>query len=225
MSPGAVQSRSRRVYRSSIKRGEAAPSILAAAARLFRERGFAATSIDDIAREASVARPTVFAAVGSKAVIFRAVLEAAVAGDEQVVPVAQQRWLHRLLAVDDAHELLGGLAHQVRLIGERISELYWAAECAAEHDDAVRELWLAVEGERLATGPVLAARLDAIALLRDGCDQQTAATVLTTILSPATWRALVRDAGWSPDRFESWAAETLALVLLQDGDAQGRATS
>lgn len=210
-----TDSPARRTYRSSIKRGQARPAILAAAARLFARRGFAATSIDDIAREAGVARPTVFAAAGSKPAIFRAVLEAAVAGDEPVAPVPELGWMRQLLAIDDARTLLRAFAHQTRVVGERISDLYWAAERAAADDDAVREVWLVIEGGRLGTGAAIAAHLDTLGPLRE--DDRAAVTLtLTTIASPASWRALVRDAGWSPDRFEEWAGDALIRLLLPE---------
>ncbi len=204
---------------SSLRRGEAAPAILAAAARLFAERGYAATSIEDIARAADVARPTIFAAVGTKPVIFRAVLEATVAGGGPLAPSepgGPPPWLAEMLAIDDPAELLRAYAGQTRRIGEWISALYWAAEVAAEQDDAVRELWAVVEGDRLATGPAVIGALTRMTPLRAGYDADSAAVVLTSIVSPASWRALVRDQGWSPDRFERWAGDTMCRLLLAD---------
>src|SRR3954465_13675300 len=82
----------RRRYRSAIRRGDAPALICAAAYRLFSEKGYLATSIDDIAAEAGVARPTVFTAVGSKPAILKAVVDQAIAGDDEAVPVAERPW-------------------------------------------------------------------------------------------------------------------------------------
>jgi AcrR family transcriptional regulator len=51
-------------------------AILAAARRLFGKRGFAATSVDDVAREAGVAKGAVYHHFPTKEAIFEAVLEA-----------------------------------------------------------------------------------------------------------------------------------------------------
>ncbi|WP_430331531.1 TetR/AcrR family transcriptional regulator [Rhodococcus sp. ACT016] len=206
----------KRRYRSQIQRGEAAPAIIAAATRLFAERGYPGTSIEDIARAAAVARPTVFTAVGAKPVIFRAVLEAAVAGPDPVIPVLDQEWTREMGEEPDPRRMLALLAHRVRVIGERISELYWAAEVAAQYDPAVRDVWDSIESGRLGIGDLLGAALAGRGSLRPEYDAREAAAVITTIASPASWRALVRDRGWTPDRFESWARESLCLLLLPE---------
>jgi hypothetical protein len=38
--------------------------------------------------------------------------------------------------------------------------------------------------------------------------------VLNTVVSPVMWRALVRDAGWTPDRREALAGEETCRMLL-----------
>jgi len=72
-----VGSVKRRPYRSSIRRGDAPALVREAAHRLFTTKGYLATSIEDIAAEAGVARPTVFSAVGPKPVILRTVVDQA----------------------------------------------------------------------------------------------------------------------------------------------------
>src|SRR6476659_4753816 len=63
--------------------------IVAAAARLFLERGYHATSVGRIAAEAGVAIQTIYNAIGSKRDVLSRVLDFAVAGDRAPVPVAQ----------------------------------------------------------------------------------------------------------------------------------------
>src|SRR5690349_11330069 len=74
----------------SILRGAQAQStreaVIAAAARLFAEDGYAATSIDAIAAAAGVSRATVFASVGGKAKLLKTALDVAIVGDEQTAP-------------------------------------------------------------------------------------------------------------------------------------------
>ena len=204
----------KRIYRSAIKRGEASEKILRAATELFAAQGYGATSILDIAGAASVARPTVFSAVGTKPMIFKAVLEAAVAGENPGVPVLRQPWLQQVLDEPDPHRMLRLHARSVRRIGERISDLYWAAECAAETDAEVREVFRAIDDDRLAAGLAVGTALARRTPLRDGHDATSAGQVLNAVVSPAAWRALVRDAGWTPDRWETWAGEATCRMLL-----------
>jgi TetR/AcrR family transcriptional repressor of mexJK operon len=55
-------------------------AILAAATRAFLDRGYAAAAMDDVARDAGVAKQTVYTHFGSKAALFRAIVDA-LAGD------------------------------------------------------------------------------------------------------------------------------------------------
>jgi hypothetical protein len=57
-------------------------SILVAAHDLFIAQGFGAITIEQIASTAGVSKPTIFAAVGNKAAVFRAVRDIAMAGDD-----------------------------------------------------------------------------------------------------------------------------------------------
>lgn len=213
MSIEKIRHRTRR-YRTEIKRGEAQGAIVKAASALFADRGYFATSITDIAAAAHVARATVFAAVGNKPTVFRAALQAAIEGDEPGVTLADQQWLRAALEEADPRRILALHARNIRRVGERISDLYWAAQCAAESDQEVRPVFAAIEAGRRYVGRAVCAAVATRGGLRPELDDVTAADVLDAIVSPATWRALVRDAGWEPDRWEQWAAESSAALLL-----------
>jgi AcrR family transcriptional regulator len=75
-----------------------------AAARLFVARGYAATSMRDIATAAEVADKTLYLIFGSKAELLRAVADQAVAGDDEPVPVAERRWFKDILATSDSRQ-------------------------------------------------------------------------------------------------------------------------
>ena len=69
----------RRRYYSPRRRAQAdatRAAIAAAAWRLFTERGWAGTTVRDVARAAEVAEPTVYAAYGSKAGLAHALVDA-----------------------------------------------------------------------------------------------------------------------------------------------------
>ncbi|MYY13952.1 TetR family transcriptional regulator [Streptomyces sp. SID4919] len=50
--------------------------------------------------------------------------------------------------------------------------------------------------------------------LRDGHDARSAADIMFTVLGPETYGLLVTTQGWSPDRWERWAADLLTRQLL-----------
>ncbi len=75
-----------------LRRAERRDQILAAATRAFARAGFAATSLDDIAAEASVSRVILYRHFDSKTDLYRAVLDracarlAATVGEDQFTP-------------------------------------------------------------------------------------------------------------------------------------------
>src|SRR6478672_6119855 len=91
----------RRRYRSTIRRGDAPGLVCDAARELFTTNGYLATTIEDIATAAGVARPTVFSAVGSKPAILKAVIDRAMAGDEAPVALAAPPWYHEAINEPD----------------------------------------------------------------------------------------------------------------------------
>ena len=64
--------------------------VVAAAARLFGERGWSGTSVRDVAREAGVSVETVYASVGSKARLLMRAIDVGVVGDDAPVPLAER---------------------------------------------------------------------------------------------------------------------------------------
>src|SRR4051794_40576867 len=112
-----------RTYQTNIRRGGAPALICAAAYRLFCTKGYLATSIEDIAAAAGVARPTVFSAVGAKPVILRAVADQAMTGDAAPVPVADRDWWHEAVDEPDPHRAVRLHARNMVRIQSRVVPL------------------------------------------------------------------------------------------------------
>ena len=88
-----------RPYRSPRRAEQAAATraaVLASARELFVTKGYAATTIADIARHARVAVDTVYASVGRKPALLREVLETALSGTDVAVPAAQRDYVQRV---------------------------------------------------------------------------------------------------------------------------------
>lgn len=201
----------RRSYRSTIRRGDAPQAILTAAASLFRTKGYLATSIDDIAAEAGVARPTVFAAVGPKPMVLKLVVDQAISGDDAPVVVAERPWFQEAVHAEDPATSLRLHARNIRLICERVADLLWAVESAAAVDADARALWDDLQAQRRTAMYNYARTLAPKTKLRD--DVQTISETMWA-MTPALYLRLVRDAGWPPDRFETWLADTFIQLWL-----------
>src|ERR1700738_1731289 len=136
-----VGSVKRRAYRSSIRRGDAPALVREAAYRLFSTKGYLATSIEDIAEEAGVARPTVFTAVGPKPVILRTVVDQALAGDEAPVPIAERSWWREAIDEPDPARSIRLYARNMCRISSGAGPVLRALETAASIDADAAEVW------------------------------------------------------------------------------------
>src|SRR5690348_867944 len=99
-------------------------TVLDAARELFAAQGYTATTVEEIAGRAGVAKPTVFAAVGSKQVILKQLRDLALAGDDEPVPVAQRPWYREALAEPDPRRSLRLHARNATAIHQQIGRAH-----------------------------------------------------------------------------------------------------
>lgn len=201
----------RRPYRSSIRRGDAPRLICEAAYRLFSAKGYLATSIEEIAAEAGVARPTVFTAVGPKPAILKAVVDQAMVGDDAHVPLADRPWFKEALDEPDPARSLQLHARNTCWIGQRVAPLLKAMETAAAVDPDAAKLWEEHLRQRRAGMAGFAAALAAKTTLR--CDENTITDTLWA-LTPDAYLRLVHEAGWPAEKFQAWLADLLQRLFL-----------
>jgi len=202
----------RRAYRTTIRRGDAPALICAAAHRLFSDKGYLATSIEDIAAEAGVARPTVFTAVGPKSTILRLVVDQALAGDDEPVPIAQRSWWREAIDEPDPVRSIELHARNMCLINQRSAPLLRALETAASVDTDARELWDRFQQQRRDGLHEIAVALHR-KTDRVRYDEGTITDTLW-MLTPDAYLRLVRDAGWPPERFHDWLTDVLLRLFL-----------
>ena len=108
----------RRRYDSSRRQEQARENrraILEAARRMFLRRGYAATTVSAIAGEAGVSVETVYKAFANKPGLVKAVVDVAIVGDDESVPMIERELVRRIEAETDPRRKLA-------LYGEHLSE-------------------------------------------------------------------------------------------------------
>src|SRR5215468_6442832 len=133
----------RRRYESPVREANARrtrAAIVAAASELFTARGYAATSLADIAAAAGVARRTVFAAFGSKPALLRQVLDQALAGDDEPVAVADRPWFRPVWDATTPAAALDAYAEVCVVIARRAAQLFEIVRRAADNAPDAAEL-------------------------------------------------------------------------------------
>jgi AcrR family transcriptional regulator len=200
-----------RPYRSAHRQRQAEQTrraILTAARRLFAESGYANTSVSDIAAEAGVSVPTLYASVGNKAELARALVE--FVNEEGGIP-ENDAWQRQ---AGTPEELLRRNMHLVRELNERCGDIIRAVREAAH---TAPELVAVVEaGDRYhREGEYAIARaLADMGALRQGMSPEQAGALITVLASQPSIDQLVSEHGWSYDEVEERLAQALISLLL-----------
>lgn len=212
-----VKRPARRQYRSAIREESAQrtrQTIVAAARRLFLSDGYLATSLADVALEAGVARPTVFAVFGSKPALLKQVLDEALAGDDEPVPVAQRPWFQPVLQATTTAGLLDAYATVCVLIAQRAAGLFETVRRAADDSTDVAELWQTAKTNRRAGAKMVVDRLIQLGPLAPDCTAAQAVDLIWLLNDPAHYATLVEESGWPVPRYQQWLAATMQRAVL-----------
>jgi TetR/AcrR family transcriptional regulator, regulator of autoinduction and epiphytic fitness len=180
--------------------------IVDAARGLFLERGYAATTMDAIAKEAGVAVSTVYAVYKNKRTILRAIREA---WHEQTRAREINAGASRQ---PDPERRLEMVAHATRRqweTGGSVLAVYQGA--AAADREAAAELEEALRGRRAALDRVVEGMEET---LRPDLGVDRAAAILRALCRAEVYRELMDESGWTPDEYEAWLGETLKGQLL-----------
>ncbi|MEV4002266.1 helix-turn-helix domain-containing protein [Actinomadura sp. NPDC049753] len=208
--------RGRRRYDSPLRDRRARQTrqaIVAAANRLFAERGYAATSLADIAKDAEVARPTAFAAFGSKAALLREVVDQALAGDDEPVPVAERPWFRPVLEGTTPEAVVNAYAEVCRLIGGRAAEIFEVVRRAADEGPEPAELWETMQRNRRIGAAMVVDRIESLGPASHNLGHERAVDVVWLFNDPSHYRALVTTRGWSPEDYTAWLSGQLRHAL------------
>jgi AcrR family transcriptional regulator len=209
--------RDARRYDSPLRRQGAArtrQAVLAAARELFIAQGYTVTTVEEIAGRAGVAKPTVFAAAGSKQAILKQLRDISLAGDDQPVPVAQRPWYREALAEPDPRRALRLHARNATAMHRRSADVHEVLRAAAASDKDLHELWRASEDERRGGAAIVVDTLLQKCPLKDGLDRTAAIDIVWLLTAGDIFWRFVRTRRWSLSRFESWLGGTLCDQLL-----------
>lgn len=191
--------------------------IISAATRLFLADGYTATTLEAVASRAQVGVRTVYLRFGTKAALFKRVVDVAIAGDTQPVDVLGRDWARAAMTAPTAAERIAANAAVGRQIMERTGALFAVAQQAAAVEPLIEESWQrGREGTRQFQAHFWAA------MARDGLlDRPAEVTWLadtSAILGAAeTYLLMTRMTGWDLDTYESWLATALTRLAQVKG--------
>lgn len=207
----------RRRYDSARRQEQARQNqgaILQAAHGMFLERGYAATTVAAIAAAAGVSVETVYKAFGSKPGLVKAVVDVAIVGDDEPVPMIERDRVRRMEAEPNPRRKLTIYGEHLAESAPRRVPVELLLRAAAATDAGAAQVWDQLEEERMAGMGSLARHLHEGGHLRQDVSVGEARDVLATYNSAELYDLLVLRRGWTPKRYGQWVADALAAALL-----------
>jgi AcrR family transcriptional regulator len=190
--------------------------VIAAASRVFAERGWIAANMRDIAREAAVSVETLYSGFGSKAGLLGAALDVAIVGDDEPVPFAERAEAAAMATGPTVNARARTAAQVVTAINERIHRLDQALRQGALVEAALAERLASSEASRrvaVARGATLVAQRE---MTIPEVDE------IAVLTSSVVYDLLVRSSGWSNGQYEHWLASRLAELIQRNPEHPGK---
>ncbi|WP_448625675.1 TetR/AcrR family transcriptional regulator [Geodermatophilus sp. URMC 64] len=204
----------KRVYNSPLRAEQAQrtrAAVLDAAGRCFLGKGYAATTMKDVAAEAGVSVQTVFGQ-GSKASLLLACVDRAVVGDDEEAPLAQRALFVRLVeAPDRAGKLAAARELALRYVPLTVPMIRVFADAAAG-DAEIAEAWAEYERRRLQDNRVLIGSFEP--WLRPGLDVERATEIFWGLFSHEPVQNLMGVRGWSLEEYADFLVDAVDRLLL-----------
>jgi len=208
-----------RTYRSSQREEQARLTrrrVLDAASAEFLKRGFAGSTMRQIAQTAGVSLPTVELLFGTKGHLFKAAIDVAIAGDDEPVAVLQRSWTEVAARADTVPAFLTVVAGVLGPAQQRSAGLVLAVFEAAAADAELADLAALMTAQRAATAAWIVDEVRSRGLLRAGSTRSEAIDTVWILMDPAIFDRLTRQREWTLQRYQRWFASSVARLLTAD---------
>lgn len=186
-----------------------------AARALFLEHGYVATTLAQVAERAGLAARTVYVRFGTKAALFKRVVDQALVGDAAPVDLAHRPRAQDAMTAETLHERIEALAEVSVGVAERAGALF---EVAAQAEGIEPGVAKASQAGRVATTELcrsIWAQAAADGLLPEGVDRGNLVIVTDILVCADTLVHLRRAQTWSASAYQSLIIETLTALTHQ----------
>jgi len=211
--PNQVKTRS---YRSPQRREQAGAtrlSVLASARDLLQDKGYAATTVAEVALRAGVSVDTVYASVGRKPELVLAVIDMVLGGTSEPVPAHERDYVQAIRGEPTARGKIGIYAAAVARLVPRTAALQEALRKAGDTDAGCAATWQALVTRRAANMRLFAADLRSTGALREDLTNDEVADLVWSTNAAEYW-LLLDQRGWTPARYEALLVDLWSRILL-----------
>jgi AcrR family transcriptional regulator len=186
--------------------------IIAAATELFVADGYVATTLEAVARRAQVGARTVYVRFGSKAALFKRIVDVAIVGDTLPIDVLSRDWAEAALTAPTAAERIAAGAAMGRQIMERTGTLFAVAQQAAAVEPLIAGFWQEGREQSRHGQAVFWTRMAEDGLLDPRVDLAWVIDTASVLGSAETYLLITRLLGWDLDEYENWLVTTSARL-------------
>jgi len=201
----------RRRERAEEERQATQARVVEAARRLFLTKGYVATTMAEIAREAGVALQSVYSAGQSKADLLHLVTDIAVAGDDQEVMLLERPSYVAIAEEPDPERQVRMAAALIAETMERLAPVWIAYREAAAVDTKAAANLVAAHRRRRETFAGMIGMLPEQHLRRS---REEATDTAWAIGSIDVFLLLRSIQGWDAEQYATWISQTLTDQLL-----------
>lgn len=202
----------KRSYDSPRRRRQAEATrqrVASTARKLFAERGYTATTIEAIARDAGVSVQTFYATYGSKRTVLLALLDEV----ERAADLGGLRHELQDAAAEPRRQLRYVIEFNARLFGGA-GDVLEVLRDAGNVDDDLASVWREGEERRRQGQAPLVRQWMRRNALRESLMEQEAADILWAFTGPDTYRLFIRERGWPVSRYAEWLSGALEQLLF-----------
>jgi AcrR family transcriptional regulator len=210
----------RRSYDASRRRAVAEQTrlrLLSVARELFGTRGYAATSVADIARGAGVSVDTLYASVGRKPQLLLAVHDMELAGGGPPVDAEERDYVKRIRAATTGAEKIATYAEALADVLPRTVPLLVALREAGVSDPECQGLYESIGERRAANMRRFAADLRSTGDVRADLDDSAIADIVWSMNGPDFY-LLMRDRGRTPAEYAALVRDIWTRTILRPQD-------
>ena len=207
----------RRGYDSPVRQEQAAHTrarIVEAAGGLFETKGYARTTVRQIAEAAGVAVDTVYATFGSKPRVLTALIDERLSAGTGVANVMERPDALAVRDETDPRRQITLLAHDLANVVARVGPVFEIMRTAASVEPAMAKVYAEMQGYRLQNMRTAIGWVAARGPLR--VTEERATETLWALAAPDTARLLMDGRGWTGEEYAQWLADVLTRALLED---------
>ena len=188
--------------------------IAESARRLFFKRGYAGTTIEEIANGAGVSKESVYSIFGNKQGILAFLLDATVGGKEFPLPVIEQSAAQAIMQERDPRRQIDRSAQICGEILSRAAPVYAVMKTAADTEPEIQKRVRHLHKERLENMTAFFRHVTANGPLQEGLDEKRIGEIVWALTSPELFNLFTTELSWTREQYSQWLADILIRILL-----------